>query len=35
LRWLIRRRSSILFGFADDAATVTDAVRTHLTGRQR
>jgi putative flavoprotein involved in K+ transport len=33
LRWLIRRRSSILFGFADDAATVADAVRTHLTGR--
>jgi putative flavoprotein involved in K+ transport len=35
LRWLIRRRSSILFGFADDAATVADAVRTHLTGRRR
>jgi putative flavoprotein involved in K+ transport len=33
LRWLIRRRSSILFGFPDDAATVADAVRTHLTGR--
>ena len=33
LRWLIRRRSSILFGFPDDAATIADAVRTHLTGR--
>jgi putative flavoprotein involved in K+ transport len=33
LRWLIRRRSSIFFGFPDDAATVADAVRTHLTGR--
>jgi putative flavoprotein involved in K+ transport len=30
LRWLIRRRSSLLFGFPDDAATVADAVRTHL-----
>ena len=30
LRWLIRRRSSILFGFPDDAATVADAVRAHL-----
>jgi putative flavoprotein involved in K+ transport len=35
LRWLIRRRSSLLFGFADDAGTVADAVRAHLTGRQR
>jgi putative flavoprotein involved in K+ transport len=35
LRWLIRRRSSILFGFPDDAATVADAVRAHLTGRRR
>jgi putative flavoprotein involved in K+ transport len=35
LRWLIRRRSSILFGFPDDAATVADAVRAHLTGRGR
>ena len=30
LRWLIRRRSSILFGFPDDAATIADAVRAHL-----
>jgi putative flavoprotein involved in K+ transport len=30
LRWLIRRRSSLLFGFPDDAAIVADAVRTHL-----
>jgi putative flavoprotein involved in K+ transport len=30
LRWLIRRRSSILFGFPDDAATVADAARAHL-----
>jgi putative flavoprotein involved in K+ transport len=30
LRWLIRRRSSLLFGFPDDAATVADAVRSHL-----
>jgi putative flavoprotein involved in K+ transport len=30
LRWLIRRRSSILFGFQEDAATVADAVRAHL-----
>jgi putative flavoprotein involved in K+ transport len=30
LRWLIRRRSSILFGFPDDAATIGDAVRAHL-----
>jgi putative flavoprotein involved in K+ transport len=30
LRWLIRRRSSILFGFQEDAATVADAVRVHL-----
>jgi putative flavoprotein involved in K+ transport len=35
LRWLIRRRSSILFGFSDDAGTVADAVRAQLTGRQR
>jgi putative flavoprotein involved in K+ transport len=35
LRWLIRRRSSILFGFPDDAGTVADAVRAHLTGRRR
>ncbi len=30
LRWLIRRRSGLLFGFPDDAATVADAVRSHL-----
>ncbi len=30
LRWLVRRRSSLLFGFPDDAATVADAVRAHL-----
>jgi putative flavoprotein involved in K+ transport len=30
LRWLTRRRSGILFGFPDDAATVADAVKTHL-----
>jgi putative flavoprotein involved in K+ transport len=30
LRWLIRRRSGILFGFPDDAATVADAVKAHL-----
>jgi putative flavoprotein involved in K+ transport len=35
LRWLTRRRSSIFFGFPDDAATVADAVRAHLTGRRR
>jgi hypothetical protein len=35
LRWLIRRRSSILFGFPHDAEPAADAVRTHLTGRQR
>jgi putative flavoprotein involved in K+ transport len=35
LRWLIRRRSSIFFGFPDDAATVADAVRAHLTDRRR
>jgi putative flavoprotein involved in K+ transport len=35
LRWLIRRRSSIFFGFPDDAATVADVVRAHLTGRRR
>jgi putative flavoprotein involved in K+ transport len=29
LCWLIRRRSSILFGFPDDAETVADAVRGH------
>jgi putative flavoprotein involved in K+ transport len=32
LRWLTRRKSSILFGFGDDAATVADAVRAHLGG---
>ena len=31
LRWLTRRRSSIFHGFPDDAATIADAVRTHLT----
>jgi putative flavoprotein involved in K+ transport len=30
LRWLIRRGSSILFGFPDDAATVADAVKARL-----
>lgn len=35
LRWLVRRRSSILFGFSDDAAAVADAVRAHLSGRRR
>jgi putative flavoprotein involved in K+ transport len=30
LRWLIRRRSSLLFGFREDAATVADAVKAHL-----
>jgi putative flavoprotein involved in K+ transport len=30
LRWLVRRRSGLLFGFPDDAATVADAVRSHL-----
>jgi len=35
LRWLTRRRSSIFFGFPEDAATVADAVRAHLTGRRR
>jgi putative flavoprotein involved in K+ transport len=30
LRWLIRRRSSLLFGFPGDAATVADAVKDHL-----
>jgi putative flavoprotein involved in K+ transport len=29
LRWLIRRRSSVMFGFPDDAETVADAVRGH------
>jgi putative flavoprotein involved in K+ transport len=33
LRWLIRRRSGILFGFPDDAATVADAVKAHLGAR--
>jgi putative flavoprotein involved in K+ transport len=32
LRWLVRRRSGLLFGFPDDAATVADAVRAHLGG---
>ncbi|HET6748286.1 MAG TPA: NAD(P)-binding domain-containing protein [Actinomycetes bacterium] len=32
LRWLTRRKSSILFGFRDDAATVADAVRAQLGG---
>ena len=32
LRWLIRRRSSILFGFPDDAAAVAGAVKAHLDG---
>jgi putative flavoprotein involved in K+ transport len=35
LRWLIRRRSSIFFGFPDDAGTVADAVRAQLTDRRR
>jgi NAD(P)-binding Rossmann-like domain len=30
LKWLTRRRSGILFGFPDDAAAVTDAVRAQL-----
>jgi putative flavoprotein involved in K+ transport len=30
LRWLTRRRSGLLFGFADDAAAVGDVVRAHL-----
>jgi putative flavoprotein involved in K+ transport len=30
LRWLIRRSSNLLHGFPGDAATVADAVRTHL-----
>jgi putative flavoprotein involved in K+ transport len=30
LRWLIRRRSSLLFGFPDDAGIVAGAVRAHL-----
>lgn len=34
LRWLTRRRSSIFLGFPDDAATIADAVRTHLTGQR-
>jgi len=33
LRWLIRRGSSILLGFPGDAATVADAVKTHLDNR--
>jgi putative flavoprotein involved in K+ transport len=32
LRWLRRRCSGILFGFAGDAAIVADAVRAHLGG---
>jgi putative flavoprotein involved in K+ transport len=32
LRWLTRRKSSILFGFRDDAATVADSVRAQLGG---
>ena len=32
LRWLTRRRSGLLFGFPDDAATIADAVKTHLDG---
>ena len=35
LRWLTRRRSSLFFGFPDDAGIVADAVRAHLTGRRR
>jgi hypothetical protein len=35
LRWLIRRRSSLLLGFPDDAGIVADAVRAYLTGRRR
>jgi putative flavoprotein involved in K+ transport len=34
LRWLIRRRSSLLLGFPDDAGIVADAVRAYLTGRR-
>src|SRR6266566_2999594 len=30
LRWLVRCRSSLLFGFPDDAATIANAVRAHL-----
>src|SRR6266536_1517814 len=30
LRWLVRRCSSLLFGFPDDAATIANAVRAHL-----
>jgi putative flavoprotein involved in K+ transport len=32
LRWLTRRKSSILFGFGDDAAAVAGAVSAHLGG---
>jgi putative flavoprotein involved in K+ transport len=32
LRWLTRRRSAILFGFPDDAATIADAVKAQLDG---
>ena len=32
LRWLTRRRSAVLFGFPDDAATIADAVKTQLDG---
>jgi putative flavoprotein involved in K+ transport len=32
LRWLTRRRSAILLGFPDDAATIADAVKAHLDG---
>lgn len=32
LRWLTHRRSAILFGFPDDAATIADAVKAHLDG---
>ena len=32
LGWLTRRRSGLLFGFPDDAATIADAVKTHLDG---
>lgn len=32
LRWLTRRRSAILLGFPDEAATIADAVKAHLDG---
>jgi len=35
LRWLTRRRSSLLLGFPDDAGIVADTVRAYLTGRRR